>query len=255
MNPEYDYLFKLLLIGDSGVGKSCLLLRFADDTYTESYISTIGVDFKIRTIELEGKTVKLQIWDTAGQERFRTITSSYYRGAHGIIVVYDVTDQESFTNVKQWMQEIDRYATEGVNKLLVGNKSDMADKKVVEYTVAKEFADSLKIPFLETSAKNATNVEQAFLTMARQIKERMGSAPTGAGKGPIRIGEGETIRSGAAVFVCRRDIPLVSLFIVTKYCRLTGLYLSSHQSFNNLLFSVHGNVLSPRHAYSSHPGV
>ncbi|KAK1071653.1 ras GTPase, partial [Friedmanniomyces endolithicus] len=95
---RYDYLFKLLLIGDSGVGKSCLLLRFADDTYTESYISTIGVDFKIRTIELDGKTVKLQIWDTAGQERFRTITSSYYRGAHCICVVYDVTDMDSFNN-------------------------------------------------------------------------------------------------------------------------------------------------------------
>uniref|UniRef100_A0A671TT40 small monomeric GTPase n=1 Tax=Sparus aurata TaxID=8175 RepID=A0A671TT40_SPAAU len=85
MNPEYDYLFKLFLISDSGVGKSCLLLRFADDTYTESYISTISVDLKIRTIELDGKTIKLQIWDMAGQERFRTITSSYYRGAHGII--------------------------------------------------------------------------------------------------------------------------------------------------------------------------
>ncbi|PWS22812.1 hypothetical protein DKP78_16425, partial [Enterococcus faecium] len=91
MNPEYDYLFKLLLIGDSGVGKSCLLLRFADDSYLDSYISTIGVDFKIRTVEQDGKTIKLQIWDTAGQERFRTITSSYYRGAHGIIIVYDVT--------------------------------------------------------------------------------------------------------------------------------------------------------------------
>jgi len=173
MNPEYDYLFKLLLIGDSGVGKSCLLLRFADDTYTESYISTIGVDFKIRTIELNGKTIKLQIWDTAGQERFRTITSSYYRGAHGIIVVYDVTDQVSFNNVKQWLQEIDRYACENVNKLLVGNKSDLVTKKVVDLNTAKEFADGLGIPFLETSAKNATNVEQAFILMATEIKNRM----------------------------------------------------------------------------------
>merc|ERR1712223_248110 len=181
MNPDYDYLFKLLLIGDSGVGKSCLLLRFADDTYTESYISTIGVDFKIRTIELDGKTIKLQIWDTAGQERFRTITSSYYRGAHGIIVVYDVTDQDSFNNVKQWLQEIDRYASESVNKLLVGNKCDMTTKKVVDYTTAKEYADSLNIPFLETSAKNNTNVEQAFLTMASEIKNKMGP---GSGPSP-----------------------------------------------------------------------
>jgi Ras-related protein Rab-1A len=175
---EYDYLFKLLLIGDSGVGKSCLLLRFADHTYTESYISTIGVDFKIRTIELDGKTIKLQIWDTAGQERFRTITSSYYRGAHGIIVVYDVTDVESFNNVKQWLNEIDRYATENVTKLLVGNKCDLVNKKAVDYETAKDFADKLNIPFLETSAKNATNVEKAFLTMAAEIKNTIASQPT-----------------------------------------------------------------------------
>ncbi|KAJ1928076.1 ras GTPase [Tieghemiomyces parasiticus] len=192
MNPEYDYLFKLLLIGDSGVGKSCLLLRFADDTYTESYISTIGVDFKIRTIELEGKTVKLQIWDTAGQERFRTITSSYYRGAHGIIVVYDVTDTDTFNNVKQWLQEIDRYASEGVSKLLVGNKSDLEDKKVVEYTAAKEFADQLGVPFLETSAKDSTNVEQAFLTMAKQIKDIMDAVPTNNQKDKKSINLGGT---------------------------------------------------------------
>jgi Ras-related protein Rab-1A len=117
---QYDYLFKLLLIGDSGVGKSCLLLRFADNTYTESYISTIGVDFKIRDITLGGQDVKLQIWDTAGQERFRTITSSYYRGAHGIALVYDVTDQESFDNIKQWTEEVDRYASENVKCILVG---------------------------------------------------------------------------------------------------------------------------------------
>ena len=173
MNSEYDYLFKLLLIGNSGVGKSCLLLRFSDDTYSNDYISTIGVDFKIKTVELEGKTVKLQIWDTAGQERFRTITSSYYRGSHGIIIVYDITDQESFNGVKMWLQEIDRYATSTVLKLLVGNKCDLTDKRIVEFDVAKEFAEANNMPFLETSALDSTNVEEAFLTMAKQIKESM----------------------------------------------------------------------------------
>jgi Ras-related protein Rab-1A len=188
------YIFKLLLIGDSGVGKSCLLLRFADDTYTESYISTIGVDFKIRTIDLDGKTIKLQIWDTAGQERFRTITSSYYRGAHGIIIVYDVTDLDSFQNVKQWLHEIDRYASENVNKLLVGNKNDLADKRTVQETDAREFANELNIQFLETSAKEATNVENAFLTMAYEIKQRMANA------GPETSNDtGPNLSSGAAV--------------------------------------------------------
>ncbi|GAB4852724.1 GTP-binding protein yptm2 [Ancistrocladus abbreviatus] len=182
-----DYLFKLLLIGDSGVGKSCLLLRFADDSYVESYISTIGVDFKIRTVEQDGKTIKLQIWDTAGQERFRTITSSYYRGAHGIIIVYDVTDQQSFENVKQWLNEIDRYASDNVVKLLVGNKSDLSANKAVSYETAKAFADEIGIPFLETSAKNATNVEQAFMTMAAEIKKRVASQPASSAARPTTV--------------------------------------------------------------------
>jgi Ras-related protein Rab-1A len=194
MTSEYDYLFKLLLIGDSGVGKSCLLLRFADDTYTDSYISTIGVDFKIRTVDLDTKTIKLQIWDTAGQERFRTITSSYYRGAHGIIIVYDITDKESFDNVRQWMFEIDRYASENVCKLLVGNKSDLGPKRAVDYEAAKSFADELNIPFLETSAKNATNVEQAFLTMAAQIKSKMQSQPAPQPKPVVNIGESKKVK-------------------------------------------------------------
>jgi small GTP-binding protein len=105
--------------------QSCLLLRFADDTFTESYLSTIGVDFKIRTIDLEDKTIKLQIWDTAGQERFRTITTSYYRGAHGILVAYDITARESFQNVKQWLHETRRHASDRVNLLLVGTKASM----------------------------------------------------------------------------------------------------------------------------------
>eukprot|EP01111_Echinosteliopsis_oligospora_P019422 TRINITY_DN9404_c0_g1_i1.p1 TRINITY_DN9404_c0_g1~~TRINITY_DN9404_c0_g1_i1.p1 ORF type:complete len:207 (-),score=38.99 TRINITY_DN9404_c0_g1_i1:106-726(-) len=197
VNPEYDYLFKLLLIGDSGVGKSCLLLRFADDTYTDSYISTIGVDFKIKTITLDNKVIKLQIWDTAGQERFRTITSSYYRGAHGIIVVYDVTEEATFNNVKQWMQEIQRYACESVCRLLVGNKSDLVDKRMVDASTAKEYADSQNIPFLEASAKSSANVEQSFMTMAAEIKTQQSgnsiSVPAGQAQ-PVKISAGVQIK-------------------------------------------------------------
>lgn len=200
MNVDYDYLFKLLLIGDSGVGKSCLLLRFAEDSYTESYISTIGVDFKIRTIDLDGKSIKLQIWDTAGQERFRTITSSYYRGAHGIIIVFDVTDRDSFDHVKAWLKEISLYACANVNKLLVGNKCDMEDNRAVTFDEAKEFADANDMPFLETSAKRAINVEKAFTTMAGQIKSsRMATTLAGdnSGAGIIKPGAGTKIDGGA----------------------------------------------------------
>jgi len=169
MKRDYDFLFKLVLIGDSGVGKSCLLLRFADDNFTDSYISTIGVDFRFRTITIEKKTVKLQIWDTAGQERFRTITSAYYRGADGIIMVYDVTNTESFSDVAGWLTEVDRYANENTSKLLVGNKADLVEEKIVTEETAQRFADQLGIPFLETSAKTATNVDAAFLTMAKEL--------------------------------------------------------------------------------------
>lgn len=114
---DYDHLFKLLIIGDSGVGKSSLLLRFSDNTFTGSYITTIGVDFKIKTVNIDDEKVKLQIWDTAGQERFRTITSTYYRGTHGVVIVYDVTNGETFANVKRWLHEIDQNC-EVVNRVL-----------------------------------------------------------------------------------------------------------------------------------------
>ncbi|CAM9730217.1 unnamed protein product [Pylaiella littoralis] len=183
-----DHLFKLVLIGDSGVGKSCLLLRFADDAFTDSYISTIGVDFRFRTVKIDKKTVKLQIWDTAGQERFRTITSAYYRGADGIIMVYDVTGQESFDHVNDWLSEVNRYASEGTSKLLIGNKSDREDK-VVDSAAAKEYAESLGIPFLETSAKSASNVEEAFLTMASElIRTREARAATQVDNPTVQLG-------------------------------------------------------------------
>ncbi|CAM0905613.1 unnamed protein product [Alopecurus aequalis] len=127
---DYDHLIKLLLIGDSGVGKSCLLLRFSDDTFTTSFITTIGIDFKVRTVELDGRRVKLQIWDTAGQERFRTITTAYYRGAMGILLVYDVTDESSFNNIRNWIRNIEQHASDNVNKILVGNKVDMDAKRL-----------------------------------------------------------------------------------------------------------------------------
>ncbi|KAM9992906.1 hypothetical protein ACTFIY_010360 [Dictyostelium cf. discoideum] len=176
-SAAYDYLIKLLLIGDSGVGKSCLLLRFSEDSFTPSFITTIGIDFKIRTIELEGKRIKLQIWDTAGQERFRTITTAYYRGAMGILLVYDVTDEKSFGNIRNWIRNIEQHATDSVNKMLIGNKCDMAEKKVVDSSRGKSLADEYGIKFLETSAKNSINVEEAFISLAKDIKKRMIDTP------------------------------------------------------------------------------
>lgn len=128
-------------------------------------------------MEVQEKIVKLQIWDTAGQERFRTITSSYYRGAHGIIVVYDITDEVSFASVKTWLNEIDRYASESVDKLLVGNKCDLEEERAVSQEQAKEFAESLKVNFIETSAKASNNVEEAFMNMATTIMQRLAAAP------------------------------------------------------------------------------
>ena len=181
MPSKYDYTFNVVLLGDMGVGKSSLLSCFADDNHTTSYISTIGVDFKIRTLNLgDEKVVKLQIWDIAGQERFRAMACSYYRGVDGIIIVYDITNMESFNNVKIWLNEIDQYLGEDVNKLLVGNKCDLEEKRVVDTQTAEDFARSVGIPFLETSAKNSKDVEAAFMRMATDIKNRQ---PTGEASG------------------------------------------------------------------------
>ncbi|KAF2210687.1 hypothetical protein CERZMDRAFT_113220 [Cercospora zeae-maydis SCOH1-5] len=170
---NYDFLIKLLLIGDSGVGKSCCLLRFSEDSFTPSFITTIGIDFKIRTIELDGKRVKLQIWDTAGQERFRTITTAYYRGAMGILLVYDVTDERSFNNIRTWFSNVEQHATEGVNKILIGNKCDWEEKRAVSTEQGQALADELGIPFMEVSAKSNINVDKAFYNLASDIKKRI----------------------------------------------------------------------------------
>ena len=166
---EYDYLFKYLIIGNSGVGKSCLLIRFTDDKYEEGYVTTIGVDFKIKTLIIEEKSVKLQIWDTAGQERFRNIVSSYYKGAHGIMMVYDITDLESFRYLDSWIKEIEKNASKNVYKILVGNKNDLEKNRKVTFEKGKEFANLHGMKFFETSAKENRNVEEAFKEMTKDI--------------------------------------------------------------------------------------
>ncbi|XP_005095256.1 ras-related protein Rab-10 [Aplysia californica] len=165
----YDLLFKLLLIGDSGVGKTCLLFRFSDDAFNTTFISTIGIDFKIKTVELGGKKIKLQIWDTAGQERFHTITTSYYRGSMGIMLVYDITNVKTFDNISKWLRNIDEHANEDVEKMILGNKCDMDDKRQVPTARGEAIGREHNIPFLETSAKANINVEKAFMNLAQAI--------------------------------------------------------------------------------------
>eukprot|EP00742_Colponemidia_sp_Colp-10_P000626 GILJ01000684.1.p1 GENE.GILJ01000684.1~~GILJ01000684.1.p1 ORF type:complete len:207 (+),score=29.42 GILJ01000684.1:94-714(+) len=194
-SAAYDFLIKLLLIGDSGVGKSCLLLRFSEDTFTTSHITTIGIDFKIKTIDIDGKRIKLQIWDTAGQERFRTITQAYYRGAMGIVLVYDVTDDGSFNNIRNWIRQIEQHAAETVNKILVGNKADMADKRVVDASRGRALAEEYGIQFFETSAKNNANVTESFSCIAREIKNRLMDGPAaGTHNDVITAGQGGASR-------------------------------------------------------------
>jgi len=210
MAKTYDYLFKLLLIGDSGVGKTCVLFRFSEDAFNSTFISTIGIDFKIRTIELDGKKIKLQIWDTAGQERFRTITTAYYRGAMGIMLVYDITNDKSFDNIKNWIRNIEEHASADVEKMILGNKCDMNDKRQVSKDRGEQLAIEYGIKFMETSAKASINVEEAFFTLARDIKAKMekkleASHPSGKG-GSHQIKADEAPRKPLSSWLARCSI-------------------------------------------------
>jgi Ras-related protein Rab-1A len=174
---DYDYLLKFVIIGDSGVGKSCVLLRFGNDCFTESFISTIGVDFIFRNINVvhpisnKENIVKLQVWDTAGQDRFRSITSAYYRGADGLLIVYDITDRQSFINVKEWITEAKKYADENMHIILLGNKNDREDRKVT-YDEGLKMAKELKIEyFAEISAKTSDNINTVFDDLAKKSIE------------------------------------------------------------------------------------
>jgi len=167
-NPD-DLVLKVILVGDSGVGKSCLLKSFMGDPFKGAFTSTIGVDFEIKPIQIDGKTVNLQIWDTAGQERFRTITTSYYRSADAILMVFDLTDERTFTNLDAWMEDVRLYAQRSVEIMLVGNKVDLNEERAVEYKDAKSYADKNNFQYFETSAKTKINVDKAFTKLTQTV--------------------------------------------------------------------------------------
>ncbi|KAG0592890.1 hypothetical protein M758_1G279500 [Ceratodon purpureus] len=168
-DDEYDYLFKVVLIGDSGVGKSNLLSRFTRNEFCLESKSTIGVEFATRSIQVDGKTIKAQIWDTAGQERYRAITSAYYRGAVGALLVYDITKHVTYENVERWLKELRDHADSNIVIMLVGNKSDLKHLRGVSTDDAQAFAEKEGLSFIETSALESTNVEKAFQRILTEI--------------------------------------------------------------------------------------
>ncbi|KAM6912566.1 ras-related protein Rab-15-like [Xenentodon cancila] len=169
MAKQYDILFRLLLLGDSGVGKTCMLRRFAEGEFDPSHISTIGVDFKMKTLEIDGIKVRVQIWDTAGQERYHTITKQYYRRAQGIVFVYDITNEPSFQHIGKWASDVDEFAPDKVQSILVGNKADEELGRQVTKDQGSKLADAYGMEFFETSASTSTNISESFIRVTELV--------------------------------------------------------------------------------------
>ncbi|KAJ3451806.1 ras and ef-hand domain-containing protein [Anaeramoeba flamelloides] len=168
-----EHVFKIILIGDGGVGKSCLMLRFTEDSFPTTYMSTVGVDFKVTTIEVDGIRSKLQIWDTAGQERFKTITRNYYKGVHGAMLLFDVTDEKSFENTSEWLKEVSNYADLNLKKILIGNKIDLESKRAVTKEQGQQFAKELGVDYYETSALERIGIQEVFRDLTKlMIKQK-----------------------------------------------------------------------------------
>ena len=162
-NKDYDYIFKLVLIGDTCVGKSCILVRFSDDIFDDNYVTTIGVDFRFKTMVVKNKVVKIQIWDTAGQERYRSITTAYYRGAAAIIICCDCTNKESFNNIKNWVEEIGKYTDkDAVDKMVFMNKCDLTEERCIKKDEIDKFEKENGIKVLEVSAKTGEGIDKGF---------------------------------------------------------------------------------------------
>ncbi|XP_052735032.1 ras-related protein RABB1c isoform X1 [Vigna angularis] len=170
---SYAYLFKYIIIGDTGVGKSCLLLQFTDKRFQPVHDLTIGVEFGARMITIDNKPIKLQIWDTAGQESFRSITRSYYRGAAGALLVYDITRRETFNHLASWLEDARQHANANMTIMLIGNKCDLAHRRAVSTEEGEQFAKEHGLIFMEASAKTAQNVEEAFIKTAATIYKKI----------------------------------------------------------------------------------
>lgn len=187
---SYSYLFKYIIIGDTAVGKSCLLLQFADHRFRPDHDLTIGVEFGSRLVSVADKDIKLQIWDTAGQESFRSITRSYYRGAAGAILVYDVTRRESFTHLTNWLNDASEYGNSDMTIMLVGNKADLETRRTVSTEEGMKFAAEHNLLFLETSAKTGMNVDASFENTTRAILDKIerGSFDLSSDNCGVRLG-------------------------------------------------------------------
>jgi len=175
---KYNYLFKIVVIGDHNCGKSCVLLRFAENTFRDDHVTTLGVDFKLKTVKLDRDRVRLELWDTAGMERYRTIYNSYYHSAHGVMIVYDITDKRSFDNLKNyWLNEVRMHAPQNAVLMLVGNKCDLSEdeqhQRKVDFRTVEKLASELNVSLFEVSAKTGINVEEAFMELARNMRERL----------------------------------------------------------------------------------
>ena len=192
VEEEYDFIFKVLLLGNSDVGKSSLLLRYVDSVWNDAFVPTIGVDFKVKTLTINEKKVKMQIWDTAGQERFRTVVATYFRGAHGILLLYDVTNKDSFKNLENWLIEIEKNSSDKVLKILVGNKCDLSDDREIQTEEGQAFAVRNGMEFMETSAKMNTNVSEAFETLGKLMIEF-----NSKGNNNSQSGEGKNLKANS----------------------------------------------------------
>uniref|UniRef100_A0A8C5Q7P2 Ras-related protein Rab-3 n=1 Tax=Leptobrachium leishanense TaxID=445787 RepID=A0A8C5Q7P2_9ANUR len=187
-DQTFDYMFKLLIIGNSSVGKTSFLFRYADDSFTSAFVSTVGIDFKVKTVYRNEKRVKLQIWDTAGQERYRTITTAYYRGAMGFLLMYDISNVDSFNAVQDWATQIKTYSWDNAQVLLVGNKCDLEDDRVIPAEDGRRLAEELGFEFFEASAKENINVKQVFERLVDVICEKMNESLE---NGPVPSGNAQ----------------------------------------------------------------